>query len=55
MGRMHKKSAGRRTTEHPKCGKTANDHIKEFCEVLQGKGKAYFVNIKNFENHDVNT
>ncbi|RMX44873.1 hypothetical protein pdam_00020005 [Pocillopora damicornis] len=32
--------------------KTANDYMKEFCEVLQGKGKAYFVNVKNFENHD---
>ena len=35
--------------------KTANDYMKEFCEVLQGKGKAYFVNVKNFENHDVST
>ena len=35
--------------------KTANDYMKEFCEVLQGRGKAYFVNVKNFENHDVST
>ena len=31
----------------------ANNYAKEFCEELQGKGKAYFVNVKNFENHDV--
>lgn len=35
--------------------KLANDYIKEFCEVLQGKGKAYFVNVKNFENPDVSS
>ena len=35
--------------------KTANDYMKEFCEVLQGRGKAYFVNVKNFENIDVST
>ena len=35
--------------------KLFNDYIKEFCEVLQGKGKAYLVNVKNFENPDVSS